>query len=127
MAAGAVSGLGLLDFLSPVVVDIHQPLHEGYAEDRGSNLHTLWDVGPIKSLDFSNEALMARLLAKPVPTGAFNAAFIGEESGRIVGLPGFYPDRKVDVAYVEQFTPVTEERLAVAGTKLAATMNRVFP
>ena len=30
-----------------------------------------------------------------------NAARIAEESCRIVGTPSFYPDRKVDVAYIE--------------------------
>ena len=28
------------------------------------------------------------------------------ESCRIVGTPGFYPDRKVDVSYIEHFAPV---------------------
>lgn len=63
---------------------------------RGSNLHALWDMGLIKNLDMSNEALTARLLAKPVQAGAFNAASIVEQACRIVGTPEFYPDRKVD-------------------------------
>lgn len=94
---------------------------------RGSNLHALWDVGLIKNLDLSNEELTARLLAKPVASGAFNAAGVAEESCRIVGTPGFYPDRKVDVPYIEQFTPVMEGRLVAAGARLAAVLNRVYP
>ena len=96
-----------LKYVVHFVADIHQPLHAGYAEDRGgnsyqlqafmrgSNLHALWDVGLIKNLDLSNEALTAKLLVKPVAAGTFNAASVAEESCRIVGTPGFYPDRKV--------------------------------
>lgn len=94
---------------------------------RGSNLNALWDVGLINNLGMSNEALTTRLLAKPVSAGTFNAASIAEESCRIVGTPGCYPDRKVDVPYIEQFTPVMSQRLVAAGARLAAALNRVFP
>ena len=83
-------------------------------------------MGLIKNLDLSNEALTTRLLAKQVQAGAFNAASVAEESCQVVGTPGFYPDRKVDVPYVAQFTPVMEGRLSLAGARLAAVLNRVF-
>ena len=70
--------------------------------------------------------LSNRLLAKPVLVGDFNAAGVAEESCRIVGTPGFYPDRKVDLPYIERFTPVMEQRFAVAGARLAAMLNRVW-
>jgi hypothetical protein len=128
-----------LKYVVHFIADVHQPLHAGYAEDRGgntyqlqafmrgTNLHALWDVGLIKNLDLSNEALTARLVAKPVSVGTFNAASIAEESCRIVGMPGFYPDRKVDVPYIERFTPVMEDRLRLAGARLAAVLNGVYP
>jgi hypothetical protein len=127
-----------LKYVVHFVADIYQPLHAGYAEDRGgntyqlqafmrgSNLHALWDVGLIKNLDVSNEALTARLAAMPVQVGEFRAASIAEESCRIVGTPGFYPDRKVDVPYIERFTPVMEDRLRLAGARLAAVLNGVL-
>ena len=71
--------LTALKYVVHFVADIHQPLHAGYAEDRGgnqyqlqafmrgSNLHALWDVGLIKHLDLTNEALPAKLLAKMGP------------------------------------------------------------
>jgi nuclease S1 len=119
--------LTALKYVVHLVADIHQPLHAGYAEDyggnryqlqafmRGSNLHALWDVGLIKNLDLSNEALTAKLLPQSVRVGDFNGAATAEESCRIVGAPGFYPDRKVDVPYIERFTPLMEQRLATAG------------
>ena len=93
---------------------------------RGSNLHALWDVGLIKNLEMSTEALTTRLLAKPVASGAFNAVSVAGESCRIVGTPGFYPDRKVDALYVERFTPVMEGRLGLAGARLAAVLNGIW-
>lgn len=130
--------LTALRYVVHLVADIHQPLHAGYAEDRGgnqyqlqafmrgSNLHALWDVGLIKNLDLSNEALTAKLLSKSVLVGDCNAARIAEESCRIVGTPGFYRERKVDVPYIERFTPVMEQRLAIAGARLAAVLNAVW-
>ena len=136
--APADKRLTALKYVAHLVADVHQPLHAGYAEDRGgntyqlqafmrgSNLHALWDVGLIKNLEMTNEALTTKLQAKPVPTGTFNAASIAEESCRIIGTPGFYPDRKVDVSYIEQFTPVMEGRLRLAGARLAAMLSGVW-
>ncbi len=71
-----------LKYFVHLAADVHQPLHAGYAEDRhgnmyqlqafmrGSNLHALWDFGLIKNVDMSNEALTARLRAKPVVSGS---------------------------------------------------------
>jgi hypothetical protein len=124
-----------LKYVVHLVADIHQPLHAGYAEDRGgntyqlqafmrgSNLHALWDVGLIKNLDVSNAVLTARLAARSVQVGEFNSARVAEESCRIVGSPGFYPDRKVDASYIERFTPVMEDRLRLAGARLAAILD----
>jgi hypothetical protein len=136
--APADKRLTALKYVVHMVADIHQPLHAGYAEDRGgntyqlhtfmrgSNLHALWDVGLIKNLEMSNETLTTRLLAKPAQAGAFSAASIAEESCRIVGTPGFYPDRLVDFSYVERYTPVMEARLRLAGARLAAVLSGVF-
>ena len=61
-----------LKYIVHFVADVHQPLHAGYADDRGgnqyqlqafmhgSNLHGLWDTGIIKSLNETPEAMAAR-------------------------------------------------------------------
>ena len=54
------------------------------------------------------------------------AAGIAEESCRIVGMPGFYPARKVGADYVERFTPIMQQRLVTAANRLAAMLNRVW-
>ena len=140
--------LRALKYLVHLVADLHQPLHAGYAEDRGgnsyqlqafmrgSNLHALWDSGLIRALDQDTEGMTARLLASG---GRFNslspaqgwwslstAAQAAEESCRIVGLPGFYPRRLVDLSYVQRFKPVMEQRLQLAGTRLAGLINQAL-
>lgn len=122
------------------VSDVHQPLHAGYLDDkggntyqlqafmRGSNLHALWDVGLIRNLNEDAAAMTSRLLAKPpsAQVDDLNVSHAAEESCRIVGSPGFYPERRVGLDYVERFTPVMEDRLATAGARLAAILNKVF-
>jgi len=44
-----------------------------------------------------------------------------------VGLAGFYPGRLVDLAYVQRFTPLMEQRLQQAGARLAVTLNQALP
>jgi len=132
--------LTALKYAVHFVADVHQPLHAGYADDRGgntyqlqafgrgTNLHALWDTGLIKSLDMSNEALVGklRLVSSQANVVQLSPARIAEESCKIVGTPGFYPERKVGMDYIERFTPVMEQRLVVAANRLAAMLNRVF-
>ena len=40
-----------------------------------------------------------------------------------MGAEGFYPARKVDVAYVTRYVPVLEQRLVEAGSSLAWVLN----
>lgn len=129
--------LTALKYLVHLVGDVHQPLHAGYRDDRGgntyqlrafmlgSNLHAVWDTGLIERTGTQPEQLAARLGGKG-PAPAWTASQAAEESCRILGTPGFYPGRLVDGAYVERFTPVMEERLAVGGARLAELLNRVL-
>ena len=135
--ATAERRLNALKYVVHLVADIHQPLHAGYAEDRGgntyqlqafmrgSNLHALWDVGLLQNMKQDTAALSARLGVTPTPSkpAELNVVSFAEESCQIVGTPGFYPDRKVDVAYIVQFTPIMEQRLAIAGARLAGLLN----
>ncbi len=129
-----------LKYLVHFVGDVHQPLHAGYADDRGgntyqlqafmrgSNLHAFWDTGMLKALDQDNESIVRGLLIRPIPlnTAPFNPSGAAEESCKIVGKPGFYPERTVTPAYIETYTPVMLYQLALAGSRLAKVLNRVF-
>nr|HMN83517.1 S1/P1 nuclease [Burkholderiaceae bacterium] len=50
-----------------------------------------------------------------------------QESCRIVTTPGFYPPHTLPADYVERFAPVLEQRLVLAGARLAGWLNRVLP
>ena len=137
--------LRALKYLVHLVADVHQPLHAGYGEDRGgnsyqlqafmrgTNLHAFWDSGLIRALDQDTEVMTARLASRTASParrqeleragGTFNATQAAEESCRIVGQPGFYPGRLVDQAYIQRFTPIMEQRLQLAGARLAGLIN----
>ena len=132
--------LTALKYLVHFMGDIHQPLHAGYGDDRGgnsyqlqafmrgSNLHAFWDSGLIKAMRQENEAIVKGLLIRPMQVGRlpFTAASVAEESCAIVAKPGFYPGRLVTPDYVDQYTPVMLYQLALAGARLAQTLNRIW-
>ena len=129
--------LKALKYLVHLVGDVHQPLHAGYADDRGgnqfqlrafmrgSNLHALWDSGLLRQMDIDNTALMAVL--QRLPTAAdgrdLSVGHMAQESCRLVAQADFYPQDGVSDAYVQRFTPVVQQRLALAGARLAGLLN----
>ena len=134
------SRLQALKYIVHFVADVHQPLHAGHLDDRGgntyqiqafgkdSNLHSFWDSGLISQLGKDAGALTRRLLARrSAPKGAdLNVVHAAEESCQIVGTAGFYPEQEVGPDYVMRYTPVMEQRLTLAGARLAGLLNRVF-
>ena len=82
----------------------------------------------IRHLDEDGPKMTQRLLAKsqasaPKGVGASRAA---EEFCKIVGMPGYYPERQVTGDYFVQFTPVMETRLALASARLAELLNKTL-
>ena len=132
--------LKALAYLIHFVADVHQPLHAGYLDDkggnayqlqafmRGSNLHALWDTGLIKHLNQDTASLALSLAHTPLDAIAddLNAAHAAQESCRIVGSPGFYPQRRVGSEYIDKFTPVAKQRLALAAARLARMLNQTL-
>jgi len=134
--------LAALKYLVHLVGDVHQPLHAGFLDDRGgntyrlrtfmaeSNLHAVWDSGLINYLDQDAAQLSRRLAASsritPADVRNWTPVQAAEESCRIVALPDFYPQQRVDAAYVQRFTPVMEARLQLAAARLAELLNRLL-
>lgn len=135
-----------LKFVVHFVGDVHQPLHAGYARDRGgntvqvnfngkgSNLHSFWDSGMLASGGLSEDAYLQRLQSLPVaqPTQrrsrALTAAQWAEHSCGIVIQAGFYPaTAKLDQDYVQTWLPVAEQSLVQAGRHLADVLNAALP
>jgi hypothetical protein len=132
--------LTALKHLVHFVADVHQPLHAGYADDRGgntyqlqafmrgSNLHAVWDSGLLRQVGEAPEAMAQRLNGKTAKYlgRKWSPASAAEESCVIVGLKDFYPPRLVDAMYIAQFTPVAEVRLTAAGVRLAELLNGIW-
>ena len=134
--------LQALKFVVHFIGDVHQPLHAGYARDkggndvqvqfdgRGSNLHSLWDSGMINAAGLDEAAWLQRLRAMPMavpmardplPPASVEWA---EDSCRIALRPGLYPARAlIGEDYVQSWRPVVEMQLRRGGTQLAATLN----
>ena len=130
-----------LKFVVHFVGDLHQPLHAGRSHDRGgndyqvnwngkgSNLHSLWDSGLLRSTGFDEDAWLARLRALPSPPAEalvppHAAPLWARESCLLVGSRDFYPPaHKVDPGYADDWLPVTGQQLRLAGERLAAVLN----
>jgi hypothetical protein len=132
--------LRALKYVVHLVGDVHQPLHAGFADDRGgnsyqlqafgkgTNLHALWDSGLLNNLNESSQTTLRRLERVPVTDGERSSAMVtaAEESCRIAAGAEFYPGRKLNDEYVAGFTPMMEEQLILAGARLAVLLNDAF-
>ena len=129
--------LNALKYVVHLVGDVYQPLHAGYLDDRGgntyqlqafmrgSNLHALWDSGIIKNMNEDTDAMTNRLLklGTAFTNQRFSAVQAAEQFCQIVGMTGFYPERRVGQDYIDRFTPVLEQQLSAAGVGLAGLLN----
>lgn len=134
--------LQALKFVVHFVGDVHQPLHASNTNDRGgndfqinyrgegSNLHSLWDSGLLKSAGLDEDAYLRRLQALPTPSDAAKPLLPSapvqwaEQSCKAVTQPGFYPARaKLDDSYYVRYRPVAEQRLREGGAHLAQLLN----
>jgi hypothetical protein len=140
-SAPAAERFEALKFVVHFVGDVHQPLHVGFADDRGgntyqlqafgkgTNLHARWDSALIRDVDPNAQSLAAKLLARgtlPASEVAPAPARWATESCQIVSQPGFYPDRVLSDAYLRTYEPIVEQRLYLAGLRLAATLNQAL-
>lgn len=133
-----------LKFVVHFVGDVHQPLHAGRGGDRGgndyqvnwngkgSNMHSLWDSGLLRSAGLDEDAWLARLQALPAsgtasPVPAQAPRLWAEQSCRLVDASGFYPrGHVIEPAYVDAKLPVVERQLRLAGDRLAAVLNQAL-
>ena len=129
--------LKALKYIVHFVADVHQPLHAGFADDkggnkyqvqafgRGTNLHALWDTGLIQNWPGGSPELLSDLSRIRAPASETTApAQWAEESCRIVASDGFYPSgHKIGADYSHRMAPMLKERLASAGRRLATLLN----
>jgi hypothetical protein len=127
-----------LRFVAPLVGDIHQPLHAGFAEDRGGNsvdvrfkgrkenLHSLWDTALVELEQGTPLEIAARIQAV-VTSGDIQQWQQGTPADwalkslavvrtRVYRLPSL---GEIDANYSEVARAVIRTRLVQAGARLA--------
>jgi len=135
-----------LRFVVHFVVDLHQPLHVGRAEDRGGNevdvqvddkvvnLHRFWDADVLSRRHLGAEAYAKRLEASlaAIPAARAHdppAVWAAED---LLLRPTVYlrvaarGTSTLDDGYLRAAQRVTDQQLALAAARLAATLNGMF-
>lgn len=131
-----------LRFLVHLVGDAHQPLHSGYAEDRGgndvlvtwfgdpTNLHSVWDSKLIdhEQLSFSE---LAEMIDHPTPDQVATwqaSGFVDwlNESRGLLDKVYDLGDRRLSWGYAYHNTPIVERRLVQGGIRLAGLLDRLL-
>ena len=137
-----------LKFLVHFVGDIHQPLH-AIADARGGNdihvtefgstqcgkfpcnLHSAWDIGLIEHAGHPEKdyaAYLEKLTLRERLTGKADGSpeDWANESFRLAKQVWLNDGSSVDEAYYRANISIVDERLALAGLRLAKILNRVF-
>lgn len=138
-AASDAERLVALKYVVHLVADVHQPLHAGYfddrggnsyqlqAFDRGTNLHSLWDTGMAINWPGGEAAFKQAVQAAPAPKEQGAPALWAEESCRIVGQEGFYPEKRtLEPAYPQRWGATVAQRVQAASQRLATVLNTVL-
>lgn len=130
--------LEALKFVVHFVGDAHQPMHAGYGhdkggndhqvrfEDRGSNLHALWDSGMLRSRGLDDASYLQRLLALDEPATLPGQPVAWAEASCRISIAAYPQRRGIDQAYVDTHLSTAEQRLRTAGEHLGALLNQLL-
>lgn len=126
-----------LRYVVHFVGDAFQPLHSGYASDKGgntyqihvqgkgTNLHHFWDTTVIYDMSPRQRKAIERGAGRH--TKRTKPEVWSEHSCQIVQTPGFYPSHKPSTRYVKAAKRIAESQLRKAGDELAAVLNQALP
>ena len=126
-----------------LIGDLHQPLHVGYADDRGgndyqvningygTNLHKVWDEYLISKQKVTYESCTALLNGLPeqdVKTIAQTdmVAWWNESRALLGDIYNIGGEHKMSDDYLVRMKPVVEMQLVKAGVRLAGVLNEFF-
>ena len=136
-----------LRFVVHFIVDIHQPLHVGRPSDHGGNdvqvlfgkkgpvsLHHFWDTevlpakGPSVKMRQRLEADLAALPAEraKAPPAEWAAESLALRATVYEFRPAAHGPSTLDEGYVRAAQKIADDRLVLAGARLAATLNMMF-
>jgi hypothetical protein len=137
-----------LKFLLHIVGDLQQPLHSGYAADRGgnaievswygrrSNLHSLWDTLLLEQPNLDEAAFTSRLLNRIRSTPAIDLRYmesatpdqwLQESTLLLARIHTRNTDTNTFGAdYAAEFVPTVEQQLVRGGLRTAYLLNTLF-
>jgi len=136
--------LDALKFLSHFVGDIHQPMHAGYADDRGgndtkitlfgrdTNLHAAWDFGLLETVDMPWIDYASHLYfeiddADREAWASNDPARWSEESFAIISVSAYdLGDGHVGEDYFDRHIEQIETRIKQAGVRLADALDDIL-
>lgn len=124
-----------LKFVVHFVGDIHQPMHDAYSRDRGgndipltyngrrTNLHSVWDSGLLGTRGLNDTQYTQLIQGLPAPDlGGTDPAGWAQDTCQIA--VGVYPSTStIGAEYTNQYRPVAEGQLRLAGERLARLIN----
>lgn len=129
-------------YLCHFAADLHQPLHVGYADDRGGNLvtiryqgremnlHRYWDSGLLDRQVGTLAELLALLRDRPNPSpeswSPADTIAWTNESFSLTRNFAYPPTHTVDEAWEARSWQVTQQQLDVASGRLAAILEWVL-
>ncbi len=127
-------------WLCHLVGDLHQPLHAGFADDRGGNnidvkykgkkmnLHRFWDSGLIKEQADSWQYLVGQ--TSPFPTVQADSNWSPEmvndwtsESHQLAERAAYPSKKKIKAAFEEKSWEHIQQQIALAASRLALIIN----
>jgi hypothetical protein len=131
-----------LKLIFHLVGDLHQPLHDGYAEDKGgntvsvvfnggeSNLHKVWDTGIIE-----NQGITTKKCLKYINTlsdkeksdiQTINVKKWMEESRSLLPNVYAFENNRISKEYETVAVPLIKQQLSKAGIRLACILFNNF-
>jgi hypothetical protein len=131
-----------IKILTHLVADIHQPLHCGFAKDKGgsklkvrffftsTDLHEVWDKEILEYQAITTEDCL-RLASNFTKKDIANYQRVDvlkwmEESRALLSYVYDFKGNKLGDEYLDKNTPIIKMQLVKAGLRLAAVLNQTF-
>lgn len=125
-----------------LVGDIGQPLHSGYADDKGgnsihvdfhgkkSNLHRVWDTDIILYKKISVQSCQSagtRLTSSELATSkTMDIVNWVNFSRNLLSNVYSFNNEIIDDSYIDKNAPIIEKQLFISGTRLANALTQIF-
>lgn len=127
-------------WLCHVTGDLHQPMHAGFADDRGANrvdvtfkgekmnLHSFWDFSLVNEHAGGWLGMVALLSEQPLKQAPadFTDDMVNQwtnESHALAMSGGYPPARNIDEAFALQSWVLTQQQVGLAANRLASIIN----